>query len=96
MKNFLCQLAGNQVVLVQTGDRDDGVRAGSVGGSQRLNGGTVRVDGGDVQLSGSIFAGAFVFFDDQRLVSVLQQRLAQVKSNLASADYDNVNILFPL
>ena len=96
VKNFLCQLAGNQVVLVQTGDRDDGVRAGSVGGSQRLNGGTVRVDGGDVQLSGSVFAGAFVFFDDQRLVSVLQQRLAQVKSNLASADYDNVHILFPL
>ena len=95
MENLFCQLAGNQVVLVLAGDGNHRICLGGIGAGQRLDGGAVRIDGGDVQLVREILTGLFVFFDDKRLVAMLDEGLAEIEADLAAADHNDIHSAVP-
>ena len=87
----LGKLAGDQVVLIVTGDRGHNIRTLDPGGGEKGHLVPIANEGGAAAQLGRHKGGAYrVLLDESDLVATLKQMPAQVEADLSGAYHDDV------
>ena len=87
---LLCQLTGDQIHLILSGNADKGIAMFHAGAFQGFQGGAVAVDDRNIQLVGDLPADLLIGFNYKGLVAMFQQGLCQIIAYFTAAHYNNI------